>query len=172
MPRRQKICKEKSLSKQEKPCKKHTAACRDGNLPPYGHNAGRRFTPAENYAIIHPTQKLATPVRAPARNDKGSTQARVFYDKNSVRLPRQDFIVERQTRLCHLIPPFATGLCHLYYSHTTFENNHILPQHDTKPHSRRPSGRRLCLFVHHIGIYRLTLSAYSFNVVLISSSFS
>ena len=30
-------------------------------------------------------------------------------------------------KLCNAIPPFATGFPLLYYSHTTFQNNHILP---------------------------------------------
>ncbi len=50
--------------------------------------------------------------------------------KNIVRLPWQDLSQERHTKLYNAIPPFAMGLYHLYYSHTTFENNHILPQHD------------------------------------------
>ena len=49
------------------------------------------------------------------------------YDKDTIRLPRQDLTQERHTKLCNAIPPFATGLPHLYYSHTTFQNNHILP---------------------------------------------
>ena len=75
------------------------------------------FTPAANYVIL-------------------GTKARVFYDQNSVYLPREDLTQERHTKLCNTIPPFATGLPYLYYSHTTFQNNHISPQHDTKQHSR------------------------------------
>ena len=64
------------------------------------------------------------------------TKARVFYGENTVRLPRQDLTQARHTKLYNAIPPFATGLPLLYYPHTTFQNNHLLPQHDTKQHSR------------------------------------
>ena len=61
-----------------------------------------------------------------------SMKARGFYDKDTFRLPWQDLTQARHTKLYNAIPPFATGFSHLYYSHTTFENNHLLPQHDTK----------------------------------------
>ena len=57
-------------------------------------------------------------------------KARIFYDKNTNFVPWQDLTQQRHTKLCNAIPPFATGLPHLYYSLTTLENNHILPQHD------------------------------------------
>ena len=41
---------------------------------------------------------------------------------------------------------FCEGLPLLYYSHTTFQNNHISPQHDEN-NSRRPNGRRLFLYI-------------------------
>ena len=70
------------------------------------------------------------------------TKARNLHDQGTFLLPWQDLTQQRHTKLCFCLPPFATGLCHLYYSHTTFENNHILPQHDEN-NSRRPDGRRL-----------------------------
>ena len=45
-------------------------------------------------------------------------------------MPWQDLTQARHTKLYNAIPPFATGLPLLSYSHTTFQNNHILPQHD------------------------------------------
>ena len=49
------------------------------------------------------------------------------YAQNSLRLPWQDLSQARHTKLCNAIPPFATGLPHLYYSLTTLQNNHICP---------------------------------------------
>ena len=54
-------------------------------------------------------------------------KARKYYDQSTFCLPREDLSQVTDAELCHLIPQFATGLPHLYYSHTTFENNHILP---------------------------------------------
>jgi len=58
------------------------------------------------------------------------TKARIFYEKDIVCLPWQDLSQVTDAKLYNAIPRFATGLPLLYYSHTTFENNHILPQHD------------------------------------------
>ena len=44
-----------------------------------------------------------------------------------VSLPREDLSQERHTKLCFCLPPFATGLCRLYYSHTTFEKTTFCP---------------------------------------------
>ena len=61
-----------------------------------------------------------------------SAKERISYDQSVIRLPREDLSQARHTKLYKAIPPFATGLPHLYYSLTTLQNNHILPQHDTK----------------------------------------
>ena len=53
-----------------------------------------------------------------------------LYEKDFVRLPWQDLSQVTDAKLYNAIPTFATGLPHLYYSHTTLQNNHILPQHD------------------------------------------
>ncbi len=60
------------------------------------------------------------------------TKVRRRYEKGAFCLPREDLSQVTDAKLYNAIPPFATGLPHLYYSHTTFENNHLLPQHDTK----------------------------------------
>ena len=60
--------------------------------------------------------------------------------KSLICLPWQDLTQQRHTKLRSAISSFATGLPHLYYWHTTFENNHILPQYDTKQHSRLHHG--------------------------------
>ena len=56
------------------------------------------------------------------------TKARAFYDKNTIRMPWQPFRQVTDAKLCNAIPTFAASLCHLCYSLTTLENNHILPQ--------------------------------------------
>ena len=56
------------------------------------------------------------------------TKERFSYDQGAFYLPWQDLSQARHTKLCNAMPPFATGLPHLYYSHTTFQNNHILPR--------------------------------------------
>ena len=98
--------------------------CRGGVSPPKGRETrplqgcsdvavGRGFTPAANHAIIFPTK------------------ARVLYAQNTIRMPREPFSQVTDAKLYRLIPGFARFLPYLYYSHTTFQNNHILPQHDT-----------------------------------------
>ena len=68
--------------------------------------------------------------------------------ENSVCLPRQDLTQQRHTKLYNAIPHFTTGLPHLYYSLTTFQNNHILPQHDEKTAADQ-NGRRLFIIMLH-----------------------
>ena len=88
-------------------------------------------------------------------------ESRDVYDQNLICLPWQDLTQERHTKLCNPIPRFARWFPYLYYSHTTFQNNHILPKHDEN-NSPRPSGRRLLLTVRHIGIgFTLCLTLFS-----------
>ena len=49
------------------------------------------------------------------------------YDQGALCLPWQDLSRGWHTKLYNAIPPFATGLPHLYYSLTTLQNNHICP---------------------------------------------
>ena len=76
------------------------------------------------------------PVCALARNDSKSED---MYGESTVHLPREDLSQVTDAKLYNAIPPFATGLPHLYYSLTTLQNNHILPQHD-KNNSRLRDG--------------------------------
>ena len=74
-------------------------------------------------------------------------KARAFYVEDPIRLPRQPFSQVTDSKLCHLIPRFATVLPQLYYSHTTFENNHILPPtwHEiTQPPTIRSAAAFIC----------------------------
>ena len=70
------------------------------------------------------------------------------------------------------IPPFATGLPHLYYWHTTFENNHILPQHDENNSRLRDGGGCLYLFdIFGIGKAVLQLQYCNYLVINYFASF-
>ena len=95
----------------------------DGQWPPLQY-----FFFHVGASIAHPQAFVAIPWNS-CYNTPNESEGD-HYAQNFIRLPREDLTQERHTRLCNAIPRFATGLPHLYYSHTTFENNHILPQHD------------------------------------------
>ena len=89
---------------------------------------GRKLQSLPCYAIIPPMKVRVS-----------------LYDKDTIRMPREDLTQARHTKLYNAIPPFATGLPLLSYSHTTFQNNHILPQHDEN--NSRLHHRGGCLFL-------------------------
>ena len=82
-----------------------------------------------------------------------------YYGKDPFRMPRQSLKQGQYTKLCLLIPLFATSLTDLYYQRTTFERNHILPRiwHDTK----KPSPLWWWLFCLDRGLHSILALWYT-----------
>ena len=106
-------------------------------------------------------------------------KARKYYDQSTFRLPWQPFRQVTDAKLCQPIPQFARFLPHLYYWHTTFQNNHILPHNMTRNSTAADNQVGGCFrlllthfrFQEQLSIHIKTESAILINFIMAHSSF-